>query len=106
MQYDELHQRYGNHIARRLQAALKRSEFSQIDVEELTAFLEMRAATAHKEYQSRLDNRFINEELGAARAAIMDAFYRRWREAEDIAYLVIVAEGVGVNARLVAAGGR
>ena len=99
MLYEELHQRYGNHIAKRVQQELSDSEFKQITLPELLSFLELRAEVAHTEYQTRLDNPFINEELGDSRSDYMDVLYRRWCEAEDLAYLVTIAEDVSVNAR-------
>ncbi len=105
MLYEELHHRYGTHIAKRVQVELSASEFKQVDAEELAVYLEMRAEAAHREYQTRLDNPFINEELGAARAEYVGTLYHRWREAEDLAYLVAIAEDVSINARRVMAGG-
>lgn len=103
MLYQELHHRYGTHIAKRVQVELSTSEFTQVATDELPAYLEMRAEAAHKEYQARLDNPFINEELGAARGAYIGVLYHRWREAEDLAYLVTIAEDVNFNTRRVMA---
>ena len=99
MLYEDIHLRYGNHIAKRVRTELSPEEFSQIAIEELLPYLESRAEVAHKEYQSRLDNPFINEELGDSRKDYMDVLYRRWCDAEDLAYLVTVAEDVSLNAR-------
>lgn len=105
MLYQELHQHFGSHIARRIQLELSASEFKQVVLEDLTEYLEQRAEEAHKAYQTRLDNPFINEELGKARAQYIDTLYHRWREAEDLAYLVSVAKDVGAATRLMVANG-
>ena len=99
MLYEDIHRRYGNHIARRVQQELSEIEFSEVGVNELAAYLEARAEAAHKEYQMRVDNPFINEELGARRNDYMDVLYRRWRDAEDLAYLLTITEDVGMNAQ-------
>lgn len=94
MRYDQLHERYGSHIARRVQMELSASEFRQVTPGELLQYLEMRAEAAHREYKTRLDNPFVNKELGSARAGYIDLLYNRWREAEDLCYVITVAEGV------------
>jgi hypothetical protein len=104
MLYEELHQRYGNHIAKRVQQELSVAEFNQIAVPELLSYLELRAEAAHKEYRARLDNPFINEELGDSRSDYMDVLYRRWCEAEDLAYLVTIAEDVSTHTQANAEG--
>lgn len=101
MLYEDLHQRFGSHIAKRVQVELSASEFKQVDVEGLVLYLETRAEIAHKEYQSRVDNPFSRAKDGN-----MDALYQRWRDAEDLAYLVMVAEDVGTATRLVMANGK
>ena len=42
---------------------------------------------------------FINEELGDTRKDYMDVLYKRWCQAEDLAYLVAIAEDVSVTTR-------
>jgi hypothetical protein len=103
MIFEELHNRYGTHVARRVQQELTPVEFVEIALEGLPTWLEIRAETAHKEYQVRLDNPFINEELGRARDDYVDVLYRRWREAEELAYIVTVAEDVS-HAQMAAGG--
>ncbi len=100
MIFDELHNRYGVHVARRVQQELTPAEFKEVSLDNLPGWLETRSETAHKEYQARLDNPFINDELGAARDNYVDALYRRWQDAEELAYLVTVAEDVNVQARV------
>lgn len=97
MVFDELHSRYGTHVAKRVQQELSASEFEQLELEELPLYLETRAEFAHKEYQSRLENPFINEELGHARGDYVDVLYKRWKEAEELAYLVSITEDVGMH---------
>jgi len=100
MQYQELHQRYGTYIAKRVQTGLHASEFNQVEIEELTSYLELRAAAAHKEYHLRLDDPFSKNQLGTGSSGVIDLLHRRWREAEELAYLLMIAEDVGTHARL------
>ncbi|MDP9126834.1 MAG: hypothetical protein M3N08_01050 [Pseudomonadota bacterium] len=93
MQYQELNQRYGSHIAKRVQAELDFTEFRHIDLMELPAFLENRAVTAHKEYQANIDNPF-SEKHEEKRAALNDRLLNRWRNAEYVSALVAMAEDV------------
>lgn len=94
MRYDQLHLRFGSHIAKRVQVELSASEFSQVVCEQLTMFLDHRAEAAHREYQALLNNPFARDEMGAAHEQRVNELHRRWREAEDLAYLVSVAEDV------------
>ena len=96
MQYQELHSRYGTHVSQRLSRELTPAEFEQVDMETLPAWLEMRAETAHENYSRLLNNPMATAEFGAARAG---EACRRWREAEDLAYLVVIAEDVGAHVR-------
>ena len=100
MHYQELHQRYGSHIAKRIQTELNFSEFNQVEVDELATYLEIRAEAAHKEYHVHLDNPFSKRELTSGHTNIIDLLHRRWRDAEEIAYLLTVAEDVSTNTRL------
>ncbi len=101
MQYQDLHQLYGTYIAKRVQHELHASEFNQVDIDGLTQYLELRAEAAHKEYHLRLDDPFNKEQLGGTSSSkVVDMLHRRWREAEELAYLIMVAEDVGANARM------
>ena len=51
---------------------------------------------AHEDYRQLLNNPLSPTETNAAQTG---EACRRWREAEDLAYLVAVAEDVGMNAR-------
>jgi len=101
MVFEELHNRYGAHVAKRVQQELTPSELAQISLEQLPVWLETRAETAHKEYQTRLGDPFADQPNGNQ---LIDTLYRRWREAEDLAYIIAVAEGVSVQARVGASG--
>ncbi len=89
MYYEELNQHYGSNIALRIRHELSASEFDMLTIEDLPAYLSMFAELAEKEYQSRIDNPFINEELGAARDTYVEVLHMRWREAEELAFLVL-----------------
>lgn len=103
MTFEELCNRYGSHVARRVQQELDSSELDRLESMDLLTWLETRAETAHKEYQTRLENPFVNEELGPVRAEYIDVLYRRWQSAEELAYLVTIAEDAG-QARAVVGG--
>jgi hypothetical protein len=106
MLYQELHRLYGSYIAKRIQGELSMSEFEQLDVDELPSYLEMRAEAAHKEYQARLTNPFLDEERGEGRTLFLDTLCRNWREAESLAYLISIADDVCVSSRGIAVGER
>ena len=98
MMYEELHQKYGNHIAKRVQQELSNSEFQHIPINNLIHYLEDRAETAHQEYRVRMNDPFTHEKLTGKDGDVMDRLYRRWCNAEDLAYLLTVAEDVSTTA--------
>ena len=89
--YEELHRRYGTHVSQRVRRELTPSEFEILIVEDLPGWLEARAESAHDNYLRLLNNPKDGSSTGEA--------CRLWREAEDLAYLVVIAEDVGDNAR-------
>ncbi|MDR3424531.1 MAG: hypothetical protein P4M13_05560 [Alphaproteobacteria bacterium] len=91
-------QRYGAHVSLRIRNALTPSELDEIDIDHLQSWLEVRAESAHEEYLRLLSNPLSTPEHETRRTA---EACRRWREAEDLAYLVVIAEDVGANARAV-----
>jgi hypothetical protein len=92
MQYEELHHRYGNHVAQRVRRELTSTEISSVKIDDLTLWLENRAEVAHEEYRRLLNNPLASSDHDAAKTG---EACRRWREAEDLAYLVAIAEDVG-----------
>ena len=98
MHYQELHSRYGTHVSQRLCRELTPSEFEQIAVDALPNWLETRAESAHENYRRLLNNPMASADFAAARTG---EACRRWREAEDLAYLVVIAEDVSLNLRAV-----
>ena len=98
MLYEELHSRFGTHVSQRVKRELSHSEFAEIVIDDLAHWLEARAEAAHEEYRGLLNNPLASSTKDSMRAG--DAC-RRWREAEDLAYLVAVAEDVGANARAI-----
>ncbi|MGB9153489.1 MAG: hypothetical protein WCD70_10430 [Alphaproteobacteria bacterium] len=96
MQYEELHRRYGLLVSQRLRRELTPSEFNQIDIELLPAWLEARAESAHEEYRRLQNNPLAADQIDAAR---IGNACRHWRESEDLAYLVAIAEDVSLNAK-------
>jgi hypothetical protein len=106
MLFEELHNRYGAHVTRRVQQELTSSEFAQISIDQLPTWLETRAETAHQAYEQRLGNPFGDEAVAkkakAAPSDSVDSLYRRWREAEELAYIIAVAEDVTSHAQAMA----
>jgi hypothetical protein len=95
VKYEELHSRYGTHVAQRLKRELSDSEFSHIGIDQLQDWLEARAETAHNDYRRLLNNPLS----GGNDADRTGDCCRRWREAEDLAYLVAIADDVDVSAK-------
>jgi hypothetical protein len=93
MLYEELRHRYGNHVANRVRRELSRNEFNQTTLENLPAYLEERAKKLGGNYQALMDNPF---ERGNVRSEILQ---KRWRDAEDLAYLLSIAEDVTAAVR-------
>ena len=94
MIFEKLHKRYGSHVARRVQQELTTTEFGKIDLEDLPLWLETRAESAHRAYQAYVGNASANEPDGKRVAAL----YRHWQEAEELAYLITIAEDVSAQA--------
>jgi hypothetical protein len=94
MTNEELRSRYGAHVLQRVRRELTSSEFNAVAIDALSAWLEARAESAHERYV-----RLLNDPLSASETGIPDtgAACTRWREAEDLAYLVAVAEDVGTR---------
>jgi hypothetical protein len=99
MLYEDLRQRYGTHIAKRVQHELNRSEFERIVLENLPVHLEERADKMERDYQALMNNPM---ERGNVRSEIL---HKRWRDAEDLAYLLSVAEEVSMTVRAAIAQG-
>lgn len=97
MEYQQLHQRYGSHIARRVQAELNHDEFALAPLDDLVAYLETRADKAQKDYLVRLDDPLGKLARENADRAATDELHRRWRDAEELAYLVSVTAAIGLN---------
>lgn len=100
MRYEELHERYGSHIAARVQLELSSAEFEQVVVDDLLTFLEKRAEIAHSEYQSYMTNPLRDESVKGKEKFNPDVAHQRWREAEDLAYLIAIAQGVSDQTRV------
>lgn len=92
MLFDELVRRYGEYVSKRVQRELGSSEFSQIHLEELSPYLTLRAEEAHREYQRRLDRATMNLGSCTMRDETTEALYDRWRAAEELSYLLAIAQ--------------
>jgi hypothetical protein len=95
--YEELHRRYGTHVSQRVRRELTVEQFREIRIEDLPDWLEARAEAAHDEYRQLLNNPLASSEYDNM---LSGAACQRWRDAEDLAYLVAIAEDVGGNARV------
>ena len=93
MLYEELKQRYGNHIAKRVQRELDNREFRSVAVDSLPTYLETRAENVARDYKTIMENPL---ERGNVRSEVLQ---KRWREAEDLSYLVYIAEDVSSAVR-------
>lgn len=96
MTFDELQNRYGKHVSQRLRRELSSAELQSVSIDALPKWLETRAESAHEEYLNLL-NGHLGKPSGKDAERSGEACHR-WREAEDLAYIVVVAEDVGMNA--------
>jgi hypothetical protein len=95
MLYEELHRHYGTHVSQRVKRELSQAEFCEIEIEDLSSWLETRAEAAHLEYRNLLNNPLASSERDTALAGVA---CRCWRAAEDLAYLVAIANDVEIKA--------
>ncbi len=93
MLYDHLQQRYGTHLAKRVQRELNGKEFAQVPVDQVSEFLAARADKAAQDYKSLMDNPL---ERGNVRSEVLQ---KRWQDAEDLAYIVTIADDVTLTVR-------
>lgn len=98
MLYEELQQRYGKHVAKRIQRELDHREFSQLNVDSLRGYLESRAENVARDYKSIMENPL---ERGNVRSEVLQM---KWREAEELAYILCIAEDVSATVRASMAG--
>ena len=98
MIYEDLYRRYGAHVSERIWRELAESEIAALDVSTLPSWLESRAESAHENNVHLLTNPQNGSINGTERTK---EACRYWREAEDLAYLVAIAEDVSMNARAV-----
>jgi hypothetical protein len=93
MLFDDLQQRYGSHIAKRVKHGLAPAEFNVVDLERLPTYLETRAEKAARDYKTLMENPL---ERGNVRSEVLQ---KLWREAEDLAYILSIAEDVTTTVR-------
>jgi hypothetical protein len=93
MLFHDLQQRYGSHIAKRIKLGLAPIEFNSVDLEKLPAYLEKRAEKAAEDYKVLMENPL---ERGNVRSEVLQ---KLWREAEDLAYILSIAEDVSITVR-------
>ena len=74
-------------IAQRLRSELTDFEFEAVDLNDLLSCLKQRAKDARELYRSQLNNPNELPSCGAGDAC------RRWRDAEDLVYMVALADG-------------
>lgn len=97
MRYEDLFDRYGTHVAQRVRRDLTPSDFHAVELDDLPRWLEARADRAHEAYRQLL---LVSpqDECEALRARI-DEYCLHWKEAEDLAYIVTIAEDVSTHVR-------
>ena len=88
MLYEDMQQRYGNHVAKRIQRELNGAEFQVIKIDELHHFLETRAEKLAQEYQCLMADPLARGNMRS------ETLQTKWQQAEDLAYLLSVAEDV------------
>jgi hypothetical protein len=93
MLFHDLQQRYGSHIAKRIKIGLAPAEFNSADLEKLPIYLEKRAEKAAQDYKALMQNPL---ERGNVRSEVLQ---KLWRDAEDLAYILSIAEDVSVTVR-------
>ncbi len=96
MIYEDLHRRYGSYIAKRVESELSGSEFRTANLETLTHYLEDRAELAHQRYKQVLDNPLASPSTAASDQQI-ELLYNLWHDAEDLAYVIVIAESIYGN---------
>lgn len=97
MQYEELHSRFGPHTANKVVAELTPSEFGSIPIDNLAHYLELRAERAHNEYLFWISQGLFIHAASSALAPDINMLHKFWSDAEDLSYLVAVAEDVAVH---------
>ncbi len=97
MLYEDLHNRYGRSISQRVYHDLTASEFKHIDIDMLPEWLEKRAEAAHEEYSHLLSHPVTASKGNNINRTGMAC--RKWREAEDLAYLIAIAQEVSSTAK-------
>jgi hypothetical protein len=101
MIYEQLQSRYGHYIARRLQLELTASELARADIDNLIHYLEDRAEVAHRQYKQVVDNPLASLKASDDGVKKRDALYQIWHEAEELAYVIAIAENVHGNLQTV-----
>ncbi len=97
MKAQDLYDRYGLLVSQRVAHELTPSEFDQVTVDVLPSWLENRAEAAHDTYRALLTNPPSCAQTDPSRR--VGEACRRWREAEDLAYLVVIADDVSANVK-------
>lgn len=83
---------YGTLLGQRLAQALTPAEQAQVVIEDMAEYLEIRANAAQKRYDAALESDDSSDKhITNLRTA--------WREAEELLYLVTVAENVAATTR-------
>jgi hypothetical protein len=87
----ELSEYFGKVVADRVFQELAPGELSKVVVEDIAEYLEIRAESAHLKYTTAQHNPELFSDCERAQ------FEEAWRQAEDLAYIVQVAENVALN---------
>ena len=99
MIYAEIKETYGAYAAEMIRQALTPWEFEAMDVEDVVAHFEARAAKAFHNYRSRANVPAFSEGEGTTVMDYATIARRRWQDAEEIAHTVaLLIEGRAVDA--------
>ena len=94
MVFDELKDRYGSYVAELVRQALTLEELGELEIEELVAYFDLRAAKVYQEYRTRVDNPSSHNRPKEEVEEYLNVLRRRWQEAEELAHLVLAADKV------------
>jgi len=92
MRFEELKTISGGVVAERVRQALTLEQFDKINLQDLPDYLEDRAELSRRAYQDHLDSAGGRISEQEKMASVLNVLRRRWQEAEELAYLVLLAD--------------
>lgn len=92
MTFDELSERYGPVTAERISQALTLQEFSDLEIDELAAYFELRAERLYQEYRRHKENPALHNKRDEEIPEYLEVMQRRWQQAEELAHAILSAD--------------